>query len=360
MNLLIFWIKAAIKRILNLSKPYLFMIFLVLIFVSSFIYAFMNGYISIILDIKTIYIIVSLMIIFSLFNSIKNYDILPYLIRYSKSSLQNKIICLRFFIKKALKNNLLLILFNIIAFYLLLQNPNDFLHIFIILGITICSIFLSFMLMLMKYYYLEKIVSKKIKLKIKLNPAIKSALNDYLSSDFFISFVLSIVLLIIFTASVIRDADNFYELKNNSYFFIVLTLIFSFGFAGIISSIPNINWKFMAIISINSFSYHFKRTFFVLLGFFGWLILLFIISGRLINITLTFKYLYCLLIILFSIINVSLTITNMIIKIFILSFIIIFTVWISMLSFYFLPVLIIPLILTFIKSKNEYKEWSLL
>jgi len=30
------------------------------------------------------------------------------------------------------------------------------------------------------------------------------------------------------------------------------------------------------------------------------------------------------------------------------------------LSIYFLPVLLIPVIITFIKAKNEYREWSLL
>ena len=81
MILLIFWIKVAIKRILDLSKPYLFIIICALISISSFIFAFKNGYISIILDIKPIYIITSLIIFLSLIYSMKNYYLMPQLIR---------------------------------------------------------------------------------------------------------------------------------------------------------------------------------------------------------------------------------------------------------------------------------------
>ena len=92
MILLIFWMKTAIKRILDLSKPYFLITICVLISISSFIYAFKNGYIYIILDIKPIYIITSLIIFLSIIYSLKNYYLIPHLIKYSKSSYQNNII----------------------------------------------------------------------------------------------------------------------------------------------------------------------------------------------------------------------------------------------------------------------------
>jgi hypothetical protein len=73
MILVIFWLKVAIKRILDLSKPYFLITICALISISSFIFAFKNGYISIILDIKQIYIITSLIISLSLIYSLKNY-----------------------------------------------------------------------------------------------------------------------------------------------------------------------------------------------------------------------------------------------------------------------------------------------
>jgi len=358
--LLLFWLKIALKRILDLSKPYFLITICALISIGSFIYAFINGYISIIMDIKQIYIIISLIIFLSLIYSLKNYYLIPHLIKYSKSLIQNKVICIRFFFNKALINNIFLILFNSIAYYSIIKYPYSIIHIFILLGITILSIILSFVLMYIKYKYQNNKNAYSIIKRIKINPIIKSVLNDYLSSDFIISFVLSFVFFIIFTINIIKDTNTILELKANSNFFIILTLIFSIGFTSIIGSIPHINWKFHAIISINNFAYHFKRTFFVIIGFFGWLILLYIIFGCLISITLTLKYLYCLFIILFTIVNISLTITNMLIKIFLVTIFIILTIWVSTLPLYFLPVLIVPLIITLLKAKYEYREWSIL
>ncbi|MCL2184310.1 MAG: hypothetical protein FWB86_00420 [Treponema sp.] len=211
-----------------------------------------------------------------------------------------------------------------------------------------------------KYLFLNK-NSSKIKIeKLKINPIIKSTLSDYLSSDFLISFLLSIVLFILYFIDTAKDIKNIYELKNNQSIFIVITLIFSVGFTSIIGSIPNINWKFQSIVSPNSFKYHYKRTLLILCGFFGWIILLFIIFGSFINIMLTIKYLYCLLIILFTTINISLTISHMIIKLFIQTIFIIITLWISTLHIGFLPILLIPIFISFIKAKNEYREWYLI
>jgi len=360
MALLFFWIKVAIKRILDLSKPYILFTFCAIIFIGAFIYAFINGHININLDIKTIYSIISLIIFLSLVNSFKNYNLLPVLIKYSKSKYQNKVIIKRYFLKWAFINNLLLIIFNIIAFYSIIKSSIDYIHIFILLGVTILSIILSFIIMCIKNKYLNKKYSEISNRKLKVNPLIKSVMYDYLSSDFLISFILCIILFIVFTINIAGNTNNFYELKYKTNFFVIITFLFSIGFTGIIGSIPNINWKFQAIISPNTFKYHLKRTFLFLTVFFGWLILLFIIFGSLINILLTIKYLYCIFVILFTTVNISFSITNVMIKMFLITFITILASWVTTIPFVFLPVLIVPVIITFIKSKNEYKEWSLL
>ncbi len=104
MALLVFWIKVAIKRILDLSKPYFLFTLCAIIFFGAFIYAFINGHININLDIKTIYTIVSLMILLSLVNSFRNYNLMSILTKYSKSKYQNKVIIKRYFLKRALVN----------------------------------------------------------------------------------------------------------------------------------------------------------------------------------------------------------------------------------------------------------------
>jgi len=360
MALMFFWIKVAIKRILDLSKPYLLFTLCIFIFIGAFIYALINGHININLDIKTIYIIISLIILLSLVNLFRNYYLLPVLIKYSKSKYQNKIIIKRYFLKLALSNNLLLIIFNIIAFYSIIKFSINYFHIFILSGITILSIILSFIIMYIKNKYLNKRHSEISNRKIEVNPLLKSAIYDYLSSDFLISLILCIIIFTAFIVSIVKDVNSIYELKDNSNLFIIISIIFSLGFTSIISSIPQINWKFQSIVSPNDFKYHLKRTSLVLFGFMGWLILLFIVFGSIINITHLLKYLYCLFILFFTIINISLTISNMMIKFFTVTIIVLLTMWVSTLPVGFLSILIIPVIITFVKAKNEYREWYLL
>jgi hypothetical protein len=354
MGLLLFWIKIAIKRILKLFIDSPMTIIWVLIIIFSFLYAFTTKHIVITHDIQII--IVLFLVLISLIKSLKNYNVTLVLIQYSKSKIQNKNIYLKFFIKQTFVNNILLIIFNIIAFRFI-DNKK---HIIIMLITTVISLTLSFLLMYIKNNLkIRKTKYKEIKMKL-INPLIKSVLYDYLSSDFLITLLLCIGIFITFIINIARDISNIYELKNNSVFFIMITIIFSVGFTGIIGSIPNINWKFQAIISPNSFKYHLKRTFLVLAGFFGWSILLFVIFGSYINIMLTVKYLYCIFVVLFTMVNISFLITNVMIKMFIITIITILTLWVSTLPIGFLPILIVPVIIAFIKAKNEYREWSLL
>ncbi|GBU29479.1 hypothetical protein R84B8_03046 [Treponema sp. R8-4-B8] len=354
MKLFLFWVKIAIKRILSLFIDSPVTIIWVMIIIASFTYAFATRHIVITRDILIITVL--FLVIISLVKSLKEYNMMPFLIQYSKSKIHNKNIYFMFFIKQTFLNNILLIFFNIIA----LKFINNKKYITIMLTATVIFLTLSFLLMFLKNNFrIKKTNYKEIK-RIKINPLIKSALYDYLSSDFVISSLFCIIIFIAFIINIAKDINNIYELKNTSAIFIMITIIFSVGFSGIIGSIPNINWKFQAIISPNNVKYHLKRTFLILAVFFGWLILLFVIFGSYINITLTIKYLYCIFMVLFTTVNISFSIANVIIKIFIITINTLLTVWISTLSIGFLPILLIPVIITFIKAKNEYREWSLL
>jgi len=356
MVLFLFWVRIAIKRILNLFIDSPMTIIWVMIIIFSFIYAFTNGHIIIMPYIRIIVIIIPFFAFISLVKSLKNYNTTPVLIRYSKSKSQNKNIYIIYFIKQTFINNIWLIIFDIIV----LKFLNNLKYIIIMLITTVISLAVSFLLMYIKNNLkIRKTKYKEIKMKL-FNPLIKSALYDYLSSDFLITLLLCIGIFMAFIINIAKDINNIYELKNNSVFFIMITIIFSVGFTGIIGSIPNINWKFQAIISPNSLEYHLKRTFLVLAGFFGWLVLLFVVFGSYINIMFTIKYLYCIFVVLFSMINISFSIANVMIKMFIITIITILTLWVSTLPIGFLPILIVPVIITFIKAKNEYREWSLL
>jgi hypothetical protein len=49
----------------------------------------------------------------------------------------------------------------------------------------------------------------------------------------------------------------------------------------------------------------------------------------------------------------------MMVKAFIITIFVILTLWISTLPVGFLSILVIPLIISFFKAKNEYREWYL-
>ena len=195
---------------------------------------------------------------------------------------------------------------------------------------------------------------------LKINPKIKSAVLDYLTSDFSAMAVLCIALFFVIIHEFAKDAAFVYELKPRILFFMLMTVIFSLGFMGIIESIRNINWKFHALLSANNFKYHVKRTVFFLIAVFGWLFVILISIGIAVNVTLLLKYLFCIMVLFFITVFIAFTITNTLLKAITLLFLLALTVWISVLPALFLPMLIIPVIPAFIKAKNEYREWYLL
>jgi len=351
MTIVFFWIKIAFKRIINLFKTSPVTIILALAFIAAFVYAFVNNYIAIQLDFQLSVLISLFLAIYSLFSSLKNYHVLPYLIKYSKSKYQNKIIHFRYFMKQAFKNNIMLLIFCIIAY----NSITNIKYFPIILGITAFSIIFSFSIMCIKNKYKNERIAKTKTKGLKINPLVKSTTYDYFNSDFFAMAIVCITVSLIIIATFIMNTNMIY---NWEIYYIIITVVFIIGFMGIIESIPNINWKFQAIISPNDFKYHIKRTMFFLGGVYGWALLLFIIIGSIINLALLIKYLYCLIALLLVTVHVAFMFTNKIKKIILMMSIITITIWLSTLSAWFLPILIIPIILTLFKAKNEYREWS--
>jgi hypothetical protein len=178
--------------------------------------------------------------------------------------LQKNNILKRYFIKQAVKNNLLLIIFNIIIF------NNDLINkriIVIMLMSTSLSLVLSFFIMWVKYYHFQDKVNYKNKRSIKINALIKSTIYDYLKPDFFVTAVICIILFLFIFIEYFKSAN--YKLENYSVLFTVITVILSIGFMGIIDSIRNINWKFQAVFSPNNFIYYIKLVACFLFCFFG-------------------------------------------------------------------------------------------
>jgi len=92
MVLLLFWIKIAIRRIIQLLKTSPLPVIMMVIFIGAVIYSIKNIYIKITLDIQTIVIVISFLMIFSLLCTFKNFNLLPVFLRFSKSKYSNKFI----------------------------------------------------------------------------------------------------------------------------------------------------------------------------------------------------------------------------------------------------------------------------
>jgi hypothetical protein len=352
MDLMRFWIKVIAKRMFNLFKSSPLLVIWIMIIIGAFIYAFSNRYIELNLDTRSIFIVISLLIIYSFLRSIKNYNVMPVLIIYSKSKLQNRYIYFRFFLKQAFLNNILLLIWGIVTFNSLIYKKYSIMAI----GLIIFSIILSYLIMYIKNQRLNKII-KNGKKGININPKIKSIIHDYFSSDFLIMVILSFALFIVFMLELIKHNDYLQNIENQSNFFIILTIIFSIGFMGIIDAITKINWKFQALISPNDLNYHIRRTMLILGVMFVWLLVPFVIIGSIVNVILLIKYLYCIFVLFMFTVLIAFTFGHILIKGTILTLFIGLTIWISTLPAGFLLILLIPVVLMYFKAKNEYREW---
>ncbi|MCL2242862.1 MAG: hypothetical protein FWC03_00140 [Treponema sp.] len=351
MILLFFWVKIAAKKFISLLKVSPVIIIFTVIFTGAFLYAFVNNHIVLNPDSWTLYLIILFFVLISVLNSLKRYNVTPVLLAYSKSKNSNKHICIMFFIKRALLNNLFLIIINIFAY-----NINSI----TLICITVFSVFISFLIMYLKNIYINIKIKNNTEKILKINPKIKSIIYDYLTSDFSAMTVLCITMFLILVNEFSKNSAFDNDLKTQTHFFMLLTIIFGLGFIGIIDSIRNINRKFHAILSANDLKYHVKRTILFLAGIYCWLFAVFIYFGFTVSAALMFKYIFCILILFMISIFMAFTITNILLKSIIMILLLAFTVWISSLTSPFLIALIIPLVFAFAKAKNEYREWFLL
>jgi len=350
MNLLLFWIRIAARRFVSLFKTSPVIIAGTIIIIAAFIIA--RNHIEIILDAQRFVLALSFFILVSILLSFKNFSLMSQQIIYSKSALKNRTIRVLFFARQAFFNNILLILFDIIALKGIVKS--DYLK--LLPALTLCSLLLSVLIMFFKNEVKMRMIKKKQAKVSKINPVIKGIIFDYFSSDFLLTALISIVLLIIIIVEFVSKGFLL-NTEDPSVLLIGMLVILSFGFMGTVESVPHINWKFHGIISPNKYGYHVKRTVIFLGVFFILPVLFFIFMLASSGAIFLLKYLYCLAVLLFTSIFISFTISRSIYKAVMLIAVVVFTVWVSTLRIAFLPVLLIPALALFIKAKNEYREW---
>jgi hypothetical protein len=350
MALIFFWLKIAVRRIIYLVK--ISPVVVVGAAVIIIILFFARVDLILILDTQKFIIIMSGFFILSLIFSLKKYNLFSGLILYSKSNFLNRDIYRHFFIYRAMINNILLLLFDILVLAGIIKIEK----IIYLPPITVFSVLFSFLIMVAKNkYYIKKIYNVKTN-KAHINPVVKSTFHDFLSFDFFQTAVISFALFIILTAELIKNVYIPHETEKSYFIIIGLTAVLSLGFMGIVDSISRANWKFYAVIFPAGFTYHVKRTLLFLLLIFSLPIAEFVFSGLLFGIPILIKYLYCLVLILCISICVGFTTGNMFIKAIGLLLAITLILWLSTLSFYYLIFPLFFLLSIVLKAKNEYME----
>ncbi|MDR1839097.1 MAG: hypothetical protein LBQ93_05880 [Treponema sp.] len=351
MSYLFFWIRVAARRFVSLFKSSPVVIIGAIVIIAAFIVA-RNDF-EIILNAQWFVFALSFFIFVSLLLSFKTYPLMSLLIIYSKSALKNRAIRILFFARQASFNNILLILFDIAALKGIVKADYQEL----LPAVTFCSLLLSIFIMYFKNEVKMRKINKKPEKAAGINPVVKSAIYDYFTSDFFQTAAVSIVLFIIITVEFVKNQFYLSAPENPSIWLIGMTAILSLGFMGIIDSISHINWKFFSVISAKSYSYHLNRSILFLAVFFGLLIALFIFMAAFSGIVLLLKYIYCMIVLLLLSINISFTMSGIFYKVIMFTLTIVLTVWISTLHIAFLPVLAAPVLITFLKAKDEYREW---
>jgi hypothetical protein len=352
LNLVFFWLKVFFKRTISFFRqsPVILLWFIILVI------AFFIGRPNINLPSNTnlLVLFVIVLAVISLLVSFKNYNVLPALIAYSKSGLQNRHICFWFFVKQAFRNNLWLLIVDVIILYKLIKSEHF--AVLRIMTVTVFSVILSFAIMYLKNKYnaakIQKIAVKKSKISVQ----IKSGLYDYFSGDFLLVVVLGLALFAGIIVEFVKNKDLFNQIKDPAVIFAGSIIVLAILFLGIIDSIPKINWKFYAIIYPKNLSYHLKRTTLILLGSFCFLIVIFAIISSSFGIISLIKYLFCITMLLFFSIYNAFSLNNQIIKILRAVIFTILTIWVSALHPALLLTLIIPLLVTAILTKNDYKE----
>ena len=350
MNFLLFWIKVAARRFVYLLKTSPVVIIGTIVIIAAFIIA--KNDIEVMLNTQRFVFALSFLVLVSLLLSFRNYRLMSLLVMYSRSRLRNRAILILFFARQAFFNNILLILFNAAVLKGIVKS--DYLE--ALPAVTFCSLFLSILIMLLNNEVKMRRIRKRQAKVSGINPAIKGIILDYFSSEFLQTALVSIVLFVIVIVEFVSKGFLL-NTENLSVLFAGMLVILSFGFMGIVESVPRINWKFHGIVSPREYGYHVKRTAVFLGAVFILPVLFFIFMLASGGVLFLLKYLYCLAVLLLSSIFISFTIGRSIFKAIMFIAVVVLTVWVSALHIAILPVLAIPVLILFIKVKGEYREW---
>jgi hypothetical protein len=253
------------------------------------------------------------------------------------------------FLKRAIKNNTLMILFWVLYLAKIIVLTFS-INVLIIPAVILVSVLLSFVAIHKGTNARRKKVTKE-KAGIKFSPAIKSALNDYGAAVPMA--VTAAVLSLYITVEFFRDAAMAVEMKDPLFIPLALLVVLSFGLIGIWEVTSKTNWLFYALISPD-FKYHVKRIMLFVLCFYGIIVIQYIAVLIYIDVSLLFIYTFGIIVVLLFSVCLVFIGGNILKKIFIyatITGILIYTLYSNP---YLVLLAIAPLFFLWKTAKNEF------
>jgi hypothetical protein len=352
-SLPLFWLKIAAKEAAALFKTSPIVIIWAAIITAAFMVGGKDAAIR--LNGRAFAITVSFLFFAALLVSTEKYDIVPRLILYAKSDSPNRIVGLTFFAEKAIANNVVLLVFDLIVFRGILKTE----YALYLPWATLLSAACSFACMVLRNKFAATKIAAGRKDTVRIYPLVKGALHDYCAPGFVQEAALSFGLFIALMLELANSKTPLSEAEYPPAFFMLLLLILAIGFMGLIDSAPHINWKFYAILSSRSFKHHMMRTIIFLSVFFGLMVLSLIVMAARHDLRSLAKYLYIVLALLLFSTTVAFSMGSALIKCFGMAIFAFFAVWLCGFNAYLLWLLLIPMGISFVKAKNDHGDWYL-
>jgi hypothetical protein len=347
MGFLLFWIKVALKRIIEFIKTSPVVTIGAIITAGAFIYT--NTNIQLTLNYSKVIITFFALIIIPVIISLKEYNVLEKITFYSKSNYSNRLLRYIFFAKKSFLNNIFMIMF----FVLMLSDriSIDFsLNVWKTLYIFPFSVLLSWTVMILRNN--GKKVTKRRSV-MHVNSVVKSTFYDYMDSILMAVIITAVSLFI--GIELLRHKNILNEMPEPVFIPLILFILLSMGFSGLSDSMIKTNWLFYAVVSLD-YRYHFKRMLVFILSFYGIVLLQYIITVMYFNVTLLLIYLFTVITTMLFAMGTACLGGNVLKKIIVYALYIWFAVYMLYVSPYIMLASIFPVVITLFAAKNNFTE----
>jgi hypothetical protein len=351
MVFVLFWCKVLGKRIIELIKISPVAIIGGGIFMGALAYTRTN--IVITLNRHTCIPAAALLffIIFAL--SLKKHPVLEKLTFYSKSGYTNTLLRHIFYLKRAVANNGLSILFLGCVFTK--RIVFDF-------SMPIGNILLLFLTCLLFSFIVIIINNRNSRSRAKpvlipIHPRIKSTLYDYENAAVMGIIIIAVSLFI--GIELLKNPAMLKRMEQPLFIPLLLFTVLSIGLCGIFDAIPHTNWLFYSIVSLD-FKDHVKRSMVFLVSFYGIILLQYAVITAYIDIKVWPIYMAGIIITVSLAVSMAFCSGGMVKKTVIYLLFIRIALSLLYANPYIMLAALPPVILLFFKAKSEYRDWTYL